>query len=113
HLVLLPVDREREQGVRVFQGEHDVVPRQAQVQRVRAVAVQDRRHLVRTAQAACGTLAELGSQLGGDLHVRHGFSSTGGCRLDGGGRPATAQRPATTASITEPSGYGTLAEATR
>ena len=61
----LAVELDGEQGVGLLHREHRLVARQRDVQRVRAVPVQDGRDLVRATQTACGALAELGTG-GGD-----------------------------------------------
>src|SRR5690606_15907269 len=92
---------------------HGVVARQGQVDRVGAVAVEHRRHLVRAAKTAGSALTELGSQLGSDLDIGHG----GTPRKAVGGQATRRARAKgahrlRTASITEPSQNSALAEAT-
>ena len=73
----LALDLELEQrvGAAVLDRHHRVVAREGQVDRVVAVAVDDRGDLVLAADAAGRALAELGAQLCGDLLAHSGFSS--------------------------------------
>ena len=90
-LLLAAADLDRQQGVHGAQGEEGLVARQRDMDRIGAVTVDDRGHLVLTADPAGGALAELGARLGGelDLVVSHEwFSSTllaTGGRLGKGG----------------------------
>jgi hypothetical protein len=65
------VELDGQQGVGVLECQHRRVARQRNVHRVGAVAVENGRHQVVTAQSTRSTLAELIARRGAELHLGH------------------------------------------
>src|SRR5699024_10925834 len=129
-LVLLALDRDGQQGVRVLQRLEGVVEGQRQVVRGLAVPVEDGGDVAGAAQLAGRALAELAALLGdeADLVGGHGGSFSWGVPAGSGprsavastwdaartGRRRVAHPPGDTASITDHCNRAaSLAEATR
>lgn len=74
---VLAVDLQTDQDVGGAKRKEQVVGRQRDVDRLGAVAVDDRGDLVVTTGATGGTLAELGTGLGGELDLGHDCTPRG------------------------------------